>query len=72
MSEDIERSPLAGMRGKSSHTLYRTAKAETEIDGVQVEVTTTGRASEDEIAAWCAEQDQAAAGESESPSGGAR
>lgn len=57
------------VRGKGAR--YRVAKFETEIAGVQVEFTATGAASEDEIAAWRAEQDQAATSAGAQTLGGA-
>lgn len=47
--------------GRTAYAPYKVAKFETEIDGVEVEFSTTGAATDDEIVAWRAEHDQAAA-----------
>ncbi|MEV0112327.1 hypothetical protein AB0H77_03585 [Streptomyces sp. NPDC050844] len=49
------------VQGKAAYAPYKVAKFKTEIDGVEVEVGTTGVATDDEVAAWRAERDQAGA-----------
>jgi hypothetical protein len=44
---------------RTPYAPYRAAKFVTEVDGVQVDVNSTGAASDEETAAWRAEQDQA-------------